>query len=207
MLSFFRGFVRRRMSGEKRNGPHHPTIRFTADIDRYSDYDIGKWTYGEPTILSWGEGATFRIGRYCSIARDVTIVLGGEHRHDWVTTYPFTEVFKQAKHIQGHPRTKGDVVIENDVWIGHEAMILSGVTIGNGAVVGARSLVSKDVPPYAIVAGNPAALKKFRFELEEIDALLKIRWWDWPEEQIVNALPDLLSTDISRFINRYANPR
>ena len=99
------------------------------------------------------------------------------------------------------------MVIENDVWIGHEAMILSGVTIGNGAVVGARSLVSKDVPPYAIVAGNPAALKKFRFELEEIDALLKIRWWDWPEEQIVNALPDLLSTDISRFINRYANPR
>lgn len=128
------------------------------------------------------------------------IFLGGEHRHDWVTTYPFSALWDQARSIPGHPRSKGDVIIGHDVWIGYGATILSGVNIGNGAVVGAKAVVTKDVPPYAIVAGNPARIVKFRFTPRQINRLLAIAWWDWPEGEIIAALPLLLHTDIDLFI-------
>ncbi|HEX5127349.1 MAG TPA: CatB-related O-acetyltransferase, partial [Rhodocyclaceae bacterium] len=129
---------------------------------RYPQYSIGRGTYGDDLLVrNWNEGTTLRIGNYCSIAAGVKIYLGGEHRTDWVTTYPFSALWPEAAHIEGHPRSKGDVTIGNDVWIGTEAMILSGVTIGDGAVIGARAVVSRDVPPYAIVAGNPASVVRY----------------------------------------------
>lgn len=163
---------------------------------------MGAWSYGQPIVHSWGEGARLIIGRYCSIAGDVHVLLGGNHRTDWVTTYPFSEQWHQhAGKITGHPSSNGNVVIGNDVWIGERAMILSGVTIGDGAVVGASALVTKDVPPYAIVGGNPARIIRYRFDPATIKKLLAIRWWFWPEDKIIRALPLMLSSNMSDFIH------
>jgi chloramphenicol O-acetyltransferase type B len=99
--------------------------------ERYPQYQIGRDTYGDPTIHASREGASLRVGSFTSIAYEVQIFLGGEHRIDWVTTFPFNVLWEEAKHISGHPKTKGNVVIGHDVWIGVEAIILSGVTIGD----------------------------------------------------------------------------
>lgn len=176
---------------------------FLNQNNLYQDYNIGDWTYGSPTILSWGEGASLKIGRFCSIANGVEIMLGREHRTDWVTTYPFNVLCEQAQHFTGHPKSKGDVVVGNDVWIGNKALILSGVKIGDGAVIGAGSIVTKDVAPYAIVAGNPAKLCRFRFDTQTITELLQIAWWDWPYEKIMEAWPLLLSSNVCDFIRIY----
>ncbi|MEE4604770.1 MAG: CatB-related O-acetyltransferase [Desulfobacteraceae bacterium] len=168
--------------------------------ERYPQYEIGKWTYGSPKIHSWGEGATFRIGAFCSIADGVKIYLGGEHRTDWVTTFPFSILWESGDTLEGHPKTKGDVIIGNDVWLGADSVILSGVTIGDGAAIGARAVVTGNVPPYAIVAGNPARIVKNRFDDETISRLLKIKWWEWKDAKIDMALPMLLNDDIRKFI-------
>ncbi|MFI5343702.1 MAG: CatB-related O-acetyltransferase [Chlamydiales bacterium] len=161
----------------------------------------GKGSYGDPNVVSWGEDAKVKIGKYCSIASGTTILLGGEHRTDWVTTYPFSDLWPTvAGHIKGHPKTKGDVIIGNDVWIGMGALILSGVTIGDGAVVGAHAVVAKNVPPYSIVAGNPAKIIKYRFDEDTIKKLIAIAWWDWPDEKIASAMEFLLSSDINNFL-------
>lgn len=179
---------------------------FLNQNDAYKDYDIGDWTYGTPTVLSWGEDARLKIGRFCSIANGVEIMLGGEHRSDWVTTYPFSVFCKDAEGFTGHPKSKGDVIIGNDVWIGTGALILSGVKIGDGAVIGARSVVTRDVAPYAIVAGNPAKLLRLRFAEEVVGELLRIAWWEWPLEKIAEAWPLLLSDKICEFIQTYRSP-
>ncbi|GBG57643.1 acetyltransferase [Sporomusaceae bacterium FL31] len=171
----------------------------------YHAFEIGEWTYGSPKIISWGENATVRIGKFCSIAEGVTILLGGEHRSDWVTTYPFNALFSEASHITGHPKTKGNVLIGNDVWIATDALILSGVTIHDGAIIGARSVVSKDVAPYSIVAGNPARHIKYRFDDQMIAQLLEIKWWNWPIEKVKEAFPLLLSNNLGLFLSRYGS--
>ena len=168
---------------------------------RYPEYEIGRWTYGGLSVLTWGEGATLTVGSFTSIADGVKVFLGGEHRTDWQTTFPFSVLWKPANAICGHPKTKGDVVIGNDVWIGAEAMIMSGVTVGDGAVIGARSLVAKDVEPYAIVAGNPALIVRKRFSDARIERLLRLKWWDWTDEKIVGLLPWLLATDTDAFLD------
>lgn len=162
--------------------------------------EMGKWSYGHPNVLSFGEGKICKVGKYCSIAEGVTIFVGGDHRPDWITTYPFSALWDQARGIPGHPRSKGDVIIGNDVWIAYGATIMSGVTIGDGAVIGARAVVAKDVPPYAIVVGNPGQIVKYRFNPQQINKLLTIGWWNWNEEDIITAMPLLLNTDIDTFI-------
>ena len=168
-------------------------------------YDIGDFTYGGLKILSWGKGfkGRLKIGKFCSIAEEVQILLCNEHNVNWVSTYPFGEIFGQG--TPGHPKTKGDIIIGNDVWIGRGAMILSGVTIGDGAVIGARTVVAKDVSPYAIVVGNPAICIKFRFTYEQIKSLLKIRWWDWNYEKISRFVPLLEGDNIDKFIEGAKN--
>lgn len=180
-------------------------IFFTNRKPRYKRYQVGDWTYGAPAIIDFGDGGFLKVGSFCSIAGDVAILLGGEHRLDWVTTYPFNTVCPEAQPFQGHPRSKGPVVIGNDVWIGHAATILSGVTIGDGAVVAARSVVVKSVPPYGIVGGNPARLLRYRFSEDQIAALLEIRWWDLAIEKVREAWPLLLSGNIDAFIQRYGS--
>lgn len=165
--------------------------------EKYPKYTIGRGTYGNPEILDWKEGATLSIGAFCSIAAGVKIYLGGEHRIDWITTYPFSVLWESGFNIQGHPKTKGNIVIGNDVWIGADAKIMSGVTIGDGAVIGASSVITKNVEPYAIYAGNPARLIRMRFEKEVVTELLEIKWWEFTDEIISRILPLLLSADSS----------
>ena len=169
----------------------------------YSKYDIGDYTYSKvgPTIFSWNDETKLKIGKFCSLGEEVVFILGGEHRADWITTYPFNALFSEGAHITGHPSSKGDIVVGNDVWIGYQSCILSGVTIGNGAIIGARSIVTKDVPPYAIVAGNPAKFVRYRFPQETIDKLENLAWWDWDISVIKGAIPLLLSDKTDEFFS------
>lgn len=170
---------------------------------RFPQYEIGRASYGNPVVRSWKEGAVLRMGSFCSIAAGVKIFLGGEHRTDWVTTFPFSKLWpEKAGQIPGHPKTRGDVVIGSDVWIGAEAVIMSGVRIGDGAVVGTRALVTRDIPPYAIAAGNPATVVRMRFPEEVVKSLLEIAWWEWPDERIARFMPLLLSDRIDDFIRQ-----
>lgn len=177
-----------------------------SENPEYSRYSIGKWTYGFPVIQFPDDGANLRIGKYCSIADGVTILLGGEHRIDWLSTYPFSVLWKSAKGFVGHPKQKGDVVIGNDVWIGKNALILSGVKIGNGAVIGASCVVTRNVPPYTVVAGNPARVVKERFAPVHCEALERIAWWNWTDEKVQQALPLLLSGNVDQFITAHDQP-
>ncbi|WP_295386039.1 CatB-related O-acetyltransferase [uncultured Thiodictyon sp.] len=170
--------------------------------EQYPQYQIGRGTYGDLAVSSFGSAATLRIGNFTSIAAGVRVLLGGEHRLDWVTTFPFSALWESARGHTGHPRTKGDVVIGADVWIGAETLITSGVTIGDGAVIGARAVVSRDVAPYTVVAGNPAVFVKVRFPEQTVQRLLALKWWDWTDAEIERALPDLLNTQIEAFLEK-----
>ncbi|WP_298579336.1 CatB-related O-acetyltransferase [uncultured Luteimonas sp.] len=164
---------------------------------------VGKHTYGAPRIRWWGEDANLTVGKYCSIAEGVEIYLGGNHRTDWVTTFPFSKFPKTwpaARAIGGHPASRGDVVIGHDVWLGAGCLILSGVRIGDGAVVGARAVVGRDVPPYSIVAGNPATAVRRRFDEATIARLLAIAWWNWPHERVERHAHLLMSGMIEEFL-------
>jgi acetyltransferase-like isoleucine patch superfamily enzyme len=168
-----------------------------------SKYDIGKFSYGDrsPVVLNFGGlNSILKIGSFCSIATGVTIMLGGEHHAEWITTYPFNLVLENVDCANPNPYSKGDVIIGNDVWVGRKALILSGVTIGDGAIVGARSVVAKDVAPYSIVAGNPARLIRKRFDEKTIKKLLEIKWWNWDLEKIKTNLPLLLSDNVDKFL-------
>jgi len=169
---------------------------------QHKKFDIGDFTYGGPKVISWGGGyeSNLKIGRFCSIADEVEIYLGGEHLFNNVTSYPFSAIFNSG--ALSCQRTKGDIVIGNDVWIGRRVTILSGVTIGDGAVVGAGAVVAKDIPPYAVAVGNPVRCIKFRFTEDQIESLLKIKWWDWDYKKISEYIPLLENGDIDKFIKR-----
>lgn len=140
------------------------------------------------------------IGSFCSIGSGAAFIMAGNqgHRNDWVSTFPFywmAEVPAFAGAANGY-RPAGDTVIGHDVWIGSEAIIMPGVRIGDGAVIGTRALVSRDVEPYAIVGGNPARTIRKRFDDAAIALLLEMRWWDWTEDQLHRAMPLLTGGDI-----------
>ena len=129
------------------------------------------------------------IGKFCSIACGAKFIFNSaNHTLSSVSTYPFPIFFEEwglnIKDVAAAWDNKGDIIIGNDVWIGYEAVIMAGVTVGDGAIIGTRAVVTKDVPPYTIVGGVPAKPIRKRFDNETLDELLKIRWWDWPEEKI-----------------------
>ncbi len=133
------------------------------------------------------------IGRFCSIACGARFLFnGGNHALASLAAYPFPIFYEEwgldSKNVAQAWDNKGDIVIGNDVWIGYEAVILAGVTVGDGAVIGTRAVVTRDVPPYSIVGGVPAKVIRRRFEQETIDALLELKWWDWPLERIARNL-------------------
>ncbi|GLR67604.1 acetyltransferase [Acidocella aquatica] len=168
---------------------------------QFPQYKIGRASYGNPSVEFREGGGNLSIGNFCSLASNVRILLGGEHRLDLATSYPFNIACESAWKFSGHPRTKGDVTLGHDVWIGMNAMIMSGVTIGNGAAVGAGAVVTRDIPPYAIAAGNPAQTIRFGFDNETISRLQKITWWNWPDEKIETFLPLMLTDQINSFLD------
>ena len=148
------------------------------------------------------------IGKFCSIATGVKFMMGGTqgHNYEWIASYPLDfleEDFDGYNKVapKAH-KLKGDTVIGNDVWIGAEAMIMPGVKISDGAVIGARSLVTKDIGPYEIWGGNPAKLIKKRFCDEDIEKLLQIKWWDWSLDEIKANLDLIRSSDVASLWKR-----
>jgi len=169
-------------------------------------YEIGDYSYAinGPEILYWGGDAKLTIGKYCSFAHGLTIFLGGNHRNDWITTYPFTgmlEVWPEATGIDGSTSKSIDVTIGNDVWAGRGVTIMSGVTIGDGASIAAGSIVTKNVEPYAIIGGNPAKFIKKRFDEETIQKLLQTKWWDWPDSKVRANVNKLCSSNVDSILH------
>ena len=147
-------------------------------------------------------GDRLKIGKFCSIACGAKFLFtSGNHSLRSLSTYTFPIFFEEwgldAKDICSAWDNKGDIVIGNDVWIGYEALILSGVTVGDGAIIGSRAVVTKDVPPYTIVGGVPAKPIRRRFDGAVIERLEKLRWWDWDIETIRRSIPAIQSGDIA----------
>lgn len=143
---------------------------------------VGKYSYGELNVVAFGKKSRLVIGNYVSIAQHVSFLLDVEHHIDTVSTFPFKVKIVGSEKDEAF--SKGDIVIEDDVWIGYGATILSGVHIGQGAVIAAGAVVTKDVPPYAIVGGVPAKVIKYRFKEEMIEELLKIDYGKMTKEMI-----------------------
>jgi virginiamycin A acetyltransferase len=181
----------------------------------------GRHSYGpRPKLVGVGgakerevtlrKSAGSRIGNFCSISSGLRFTFLDKHNYHWGSTYPFYAFYDAWKYDVPPNYIKGEfdvstfeanpIIIENDVWIASNVTVKEGVTIGNGAVVAMESLVTKDVPPYAVVGGCPAKIIKYRFEPEQIEELLKIAWWNWTDEKIRQFVPLLMSEDIDAFI-------
>ncbi len=195
----------------RRFNPHNLSRLHLAKLAEKHGFAIGDYSYGAPKVRFAGMGSTLTIGKYCSIADKVEVFLGGNHRTDFVTTYPFTAIegnfWPEAAGLTGFAASRGDVVIGHDVWIGSGAAILSGVTIGNGAVIAARAVITKDVAPYAIVAGNPARHIRFRFFPETIEQLQEVAWWDLPEASVRKLIRILQSERIEAAVEAVRTER
>ena len=164
---------------------------------------FGKHTYGNSIIHYNNENAKLVVGNFCSIAINCNVWLGGNHRTDLVTTYPFGHIHENIFdnfNGKGHPSTNGDVIIGNDVWIGANVTIMSGVTIGDDVVIANNSHVVKNAETYSLIGGNPAKLIKKRFTEEQINKLLEIKWWNWDDKKINKFTPLLCNQDIDKFI-------
>lgn len=161
----------------------------------------GLHTYCPKEDIDCYQYVNLTFGKYCSIGSGLKIYSGNhaviEHPKV-VSSYPFKEMFNWD-----YPKGKNDgvVTVGNDVWIATDVSIIEGVTIGDGVLIGARANVTRDVPPYAFVAGNPARIKRFRFKPEQIMALERIRWWDWPDDKVKEAMQYM--DDIESFLRRY----
>ncbi len=162
---------------------------------------IGRHTYGvsHKSVVRLSPDAPVTIGQFCSFGPEVRIFSKADHPTELPSTYPFRTLLSGDGRENRDAVTRGPVTIGNDVWVGARAMILSGVTVGNGAVIGAGAVVAKNVPAYAIVAGNPAKIVRRRFTAQQIDALEQIAWWDWPTDKI-RKLEDLFYGDVDAFI-------
>ena len=180
----------------KRNNKYNSTI--PVNVFDKSLVSVGKYTYGELNIKSFGEKSSrLTIGNYCSIAEGTLFLLAGEHEYTSITTFPY------QKYVLGETKvdtkTKGNIEIEDDVWIGERVIILSGVTIGQGAVIGAGSIVARDVPPYAIFAGNK--IIKYRFVEQIIDQLIRFDFsnlmiQDFEEIKNIPSIEAFIDSDI-----------
>ncbi|MEM6767855.1 MAG: CatB-related O-acetyltransferase [Bacteroidota bacterium] len=189
---------------------HYDRLCFLKNIIKNPNIIVGDYTYYDDfesvenfeknvKYLFDFTGDKLIIGKFCMIASDVTFIMNGaNHLSEAITTYPFAIFGKDwtnAMEGKEYP-VKGDTIIGNDVWIGYGATIMPGVTIGDGAIIATKSVVTKDVVPYAIVGGNPAKEIRKRFSPSEIQDLLDIKWWDWPIEKITEHVQALTGRDI-----------
>jgi acetyltransferase-like isoleucine patch superfamily enzyme len=165
---------------------------------------VGRYTYGHDaqTFQIFRSGARVQVGSFCSLGPEVRILAGSEHVTTRATTFPLSALlFDPAAGNAGDAIDRGPTVIGHDVWIGLRATILSGVLVGHGAVLGASVVVSKWVPPYAVVVGNPAEVVSYRFDAETRRRLLALQWWDWTDEEI-GALRSEFTADVKSFLTQ-----
>lgn len=193
-----------------------PQVCFIKNIVSNPNIIIGDYTYyDDPEDSENFErnvlyhypfiGDKLIIGKFCAIARNVKFIMNGaNHGMSGFSTYPFYifgNGWERVTPESNELAFKGDTVIGNDVWIGYEATIMPGVKIGDGAIIGAKSVVTKDVKPYTIVGGNPAKVIRQRFSDEIIDVLLEIAWWNWDIEKITRNLEKIVGADIEALRN------
>ena len=182
---------------------------------------LGAGSYVINSVFEWDDSKQtphVLIGRFCSVARDVSFLLGLNHNYkNVVSTYPFDVNFVMEKicaaakitDISYKPETRRydnhyQIIVGNDVWIGQGATIIGGVRIGDGAIIGTNAMVTKNVPPYAIVAGNPARIVNYRFDAETIKKFMAVQWWNWSIKKIYKNLP--LVYDTEKFLDKYYAP-
>ena len=175
---------------------------------------LGKCSYIEPSVLAFGGHSNILGGRYSSLASGICFLMGGNHSLKSVSSWPFNnsgvvkEIFGNIrpgiKNIFSEYKHHLQVIFGHDVWIGRDVMIMGGVKIGNGAAIGARAVVAKDIPPYAIVVGNPARVIKYRFDEETIRKFLAVKWWNWDLEKIADNFP--LMNDVEKFLDAHYSP-
>jgi virginiamycin A acetyltransferase len=193
---------------------HYQRLCFLKNIIKNPNIIVGDYTYYDDfeNVENFEKnvkyhfdftGDTLRIGKFCMIASDVKFIMNGaNHLTNALSAYPFAIFGKGWEHaMEGktYPH-KGDILIENDVWIGYNATIMAGVTIGNGAIIAANSTVVSHVEPYSIVGGNPAREIKKRFSDDVIQQLLAIQWWHWDIERITKNIEHLTGNDVSRLL-------
>ena len=173
-----------------KNAITNPNIQ-VGEFTIYNDFVNDPRQFEKNNVLYQSpiNGDRLVIGKFCSIACGVKFLFNSaNHTQSSLSTYPFPIFYEEWGLDRGHVTqawdNKGDIVIGNDVWIGYEAVVLAGVTVGDGAIIGARALVTKDVPPYTIVGGVPARIIRRRFPEDTIAKLLKLQWWEWPAEKI-----------------------
>ena len=198
------------MSGTDEVWPHTMFLKNFIDQDNviigdytyYNDFrkDLGDLRSILAPYLYVGAPEKLIIGKFVQIAHKTQFITSSaNHQMDGFSSYPFA-VFGEPWSSSYAPNwpSKGDTVIGNDVWLGHESIIMPGITIGDGAIIGSRAVVTKDVPPYTIVAGNPARVIRKRFSDEVIQQLIKIAWWDWPIDKITKNLEFIVGGDIGK---------
>lgn len=187
-----------------KNFINHPNIEI-GDYTYYNNFTLPVDDVRQLLVPYLHDAAPEKlmIGKFVQIAHGVQIITSSaNHQMDGFSTYPFN-IFGEPWSSAYAPNwpNKGDTIIGNDVWIGHEALIMPAVTIGDGAIIASRSVVTKDVPPYSIVGGNPAKVIRQRFDDETIEALLTIQWWNWPIEKITKHLPAIVGGNIKALMN------
>lgn len=176
-----------------------------GDYTMYNDFvnDPKKFEYNNVLYQYSINHDRLIVGKFCSIACGVKFLFNSaNHTRASLSTYPFPLLFEEweleKKNVTEAWDNKGDIIIGNDVWIGYEAVILAGVTIGDGAIIGTRAVVTKDVPPYSIVGGVPAKSIGKRFDDETIAELLRLKWWDWSEEKIAQNIQAIKSGKVEQ---------
>jgi len=198
MTNFFESPFRGKLLSEQVTHPNISVGRYSYYSGYYHGHgfeDCARYLLPDP------DADKLIIGSFCSIGSGAAFIMAGNqgHRNAWISTFPFhfmSEVSAFASAANGY-LPAGDTIVGSDVWIGSEAIIMPGITIGHGAVIGTRALVTRDVEPYAIVGGNPAKPIRKRFTDDHIALLLKMAWWDWDEDMLAGAMPILTTGDVA----------
>ena len=196
--------------------PKIPSLCFIKNVVKNPNIIVGEYTYyddinGAENFESHVThhydfiGDKLIIGKFCAIAKGIEFIMNGaNHRINSITTYPFNIMgngWEKSAPYLSELKLKGDTIVGNDVWIGQNVTVLPAVHIGDGAIIGANSVVAKDIPPYSVAVGNPCEVKRKRFDEDLIEYLLQIKWWDWNTEKIFKNMEALCSGDLSKIKN------
>lgn len=211
IIDFLKGiinFIPNKISLYRRESEERKNFAKYGKLTNYwikgENINIGEYTYGIPKILHFSGSIELEIGRFCCISDDVKFIFGGQHHYEHISQYALIpQMQKVFDNVDYEDKPSKPIKIGNDVWIGYNVTILNGVTIGDGAVLGTNTTIAKDIPPYSIVIGNPAIIIKYRFSEVQINALERIKWWNWDIEKIKRNLPLIMSENVEKFISKF----